>query len=284
VRKRDSQNATREFIPMRRDVIAAAVIALLAGVAVALPASDVLRGLSIDALTALRWRAFGQQSDPNSSPVVVVALDEESFHTPPFEGTPTIAWTREVGRVLTAIIDGGAKVVGFDVVFATSIEQSAIPVGEETLGARLRGFDRDFLRALALAARDGKVVLGEIQHREDPILPAAGQRVAVGQQRNIRALNVYDDADEVVRRIPLSFMVDGVRVPSMAVELAARALGSPPRIWIRRKRDGCRPPHSRQRPQYDDAQFRRRRRRYSDFFAGRSQCLRGQGGPGVFPA
>jgi len=269
---------------MRRDVIAAAVIALLAGVAVALPASDVLRGLSIDALTALRWRAFGQQSDPNSSPVVVVALDEESFHTPPFEGTPTIAWTREVGRVLTAIIDGGAKVVGFDVVFATSIEQSAIPVGEETLGARLRGFDRDFLRALALAARDGKVVLGEIQHREDPILPAAGQRVAVGQQRNIRALNVYDDADEVVRRIPLSFMVDGVRVPSMAVELAARALGSPPRIWIRRKRDGCRPPHSRQRPQYDDAQFRRRRRRYSDFFAGRSQCLRGQGGPGVFPA
>src|SRR5262245_43581273 len=228
MRKCASQNTARELIPTRRDVIAAAVIALLAGVVIALPASDVLRGLSIDALTALRWRAFGQQSDPNSSPVVVVALDEESFHTPPFEGTPTIAWTREVGRVLTAIIDGGAKVVGFDVVFATSIEQSAIPVGEETLGARLRGFDRDFLRALALAARDGKVVLGEIQHREDPILPAAGQRVAVGQQRNIRALNVYDDADEVVRRIPLSFMVDCVRVPSMAVELAARALGSPP--------------------------------------------------------
>ena len=228
VRKRDSQNTISEFVPTRRDVIAAAAIALLAGVAVALPAFDILRGLSLDALTALRWRAFGQQSDPNSSPIVIVAMDEESFHTPPFEGTPTIAWTREVGRVLTAIIDGGAKVVGFDVVFATSIEQSAIPVGEETLGNRLRGFDRDFLRALALAARDGKVVLGEIQHRDEPILPAAGQRVAVGQQRNIRALNVYDDPDEVVRRIPLSFMVDGARMPSMAVELAARALGSPP--------------------------------------------------------
>jgi class 3 adenylate cyclase/CHASE2 domain-containing sensor protein len=228
VRKRDSQNTISVFVPTRRDVIAAAAIALLAGVAVALPAFDILRGLSLDALTALRWRAFGQQSDPNSSPIVIVAMDEESFHTPPFEGTPTIAWTREVGRVLTAIIDGGAKVVGFDVVFATSIEQSSIPVGEETLGNRLRGFDRDFLRALALAARDGKVVLGEIQHRDEPILPAAGQRVAVGQQRNIRALNVYDDPDEVVRRIPLSFMVDGARMPSMTVELAARALGSPP--------------------------------------------------------
>jgi adenylate cyclase len=208
--------------------MAAAIIALVAGTIVASPPLDILRGLSIDALTALRWRAFRQQSDPSTSLVVVVALDEESFHTPPFEGTPTIAWTREVGRVLTAIINGGAKVVGFDVVFATSIEQSAIPMGEDTLGDRLRGFDRDFLRALALAARDGKVVLGEAQHRDEPIRPSAGQRVAVGQQRNIRPLNVYEDPDEVVRRMPLSFTVDGVRTPSMAVELAARALGSPP--------------------------------------------------------
>ena len=218
----------RELVPTRRDAIAAAMIALVAGSVVALPAFDIFRGLSIDALTALRWRAFGPQSDPSTSPVVVVALDEESFHRPPFAGTPTIAWTREVGRVLTAIINGGAKVVGFDVVFATSIEQSAIPVGEETLGERLRGFDRDFLRALAVAARDGRVVLGEVQHSDEPILPSPGQRAAVGQQRNIRPLNVYEDTDEVVRRMPLSFTVDGVRTPSMAVELAARALGSPP--------------------------------------------------------
>src|SRR5690348_13779567 len=96
----------RKLVPTRRDAMAAAIIALVAGTIAASPPLDILRGLSIDALTALRWRAFGQQSDPSTSPVVVVALDEESFHTPPFEGTPTIAWTREVGRVLTAIING----------------------------------------------------------------------------------------------------------------------------------------------------------------------------------
>ena len=127
--------------------------------------------------------------------------------------------------MLTAIIDGGAKVVGFDIVFPTSIEQSEVPFGDETLGARVRGFDRDYLRALALGARDGKVVLGQVQHQDHPMLPSPGQRAAVGFGRNIRALNVYNDPDDVVRRMPLTFAVDGEHVPSMAAELAARATG-----------------------------------------------------------
>ena len=141
----------------------------------------------------------------------MVALDEETFRTPPFEGSPSVTWTPEIGRVLTAIIDGGAKVVGFDIVFPTSIEQSAVPFGDETLGARLRGFDRDYLRALALGARAGKVVLGEVQHQDKPVLPSPGQRAAVGFGRNIRALNVYSDPDGVIRRVPLVFTVDGER-------------------------------------------------------------------------
>ncbi|MFL6934487.1 MAG: SpoIIE family protein phosphatase [Xanthobacteraceae bacterium] len=206
---------------------AAVLIALAAGLVAASPAFDGLRGLSIDVLTMLRWRAFGNVHLPASSPAVVVALDEETFRTPPFEGTPSITWTREIGRVLTAIIDGGAKVVGFDVVFPTSIEQSAVPFGDETLGVRLRGFDRDYLRALALGARAGKIVLGQVQHQESPVLPSPGQRAAVGFGRNIRALNLYNDPDDINRRMPLVFTVDGEPVPSMAAELAARAAGGP---------------------------------------------------------
>ena len=163
-----------------------------------------------------------------SSPAVVVALDEETFRTPPFAGSPSVTWTPEIGRVLSAIIDGGAKVVGFDIVFPTSIEQSAVPFGDETLGSRLHGFDRDYLRALALGARDGKVVLGEVQNQDSPVLPSPGQRAAVGFGRNIRPLNVYSDPDGVIRRVPLTFTVDGEPVPSMAAELAARASGAPP--------------------------------------------------------
>ena len=56
------------------------------------------------------------------------------------------------------------------------------------------------------------------------MLPTPGQRAAVGYGRNIRALNLYDDPDEVIRRTPLAFIVDGEPVPSMVAELAARRL------------------------------------------------------------
>src|SRR5262249_52453132 len=206
---------------------AAFLIALCAGLLAASPAFDPLRGLSIDALTALRWRALGNSHAPASPPAVGVGFDEETFRPPPFEGTPTVTWTRELGRVLGALIDGGATVIGFDVIFPTSIEQSALPFGDETLGARLRGFDREYLRALALGARAGKVVLGEVQHQDEPVLPSPGQRAAVGFGRNIRSLNVYSDPGGVIRRVPLVFVVDGEPVPSMAAELAARATGAP---------------------------------------------------------
>src|SRR5260370_15938867 len=124
-------------------------------------------------------------------------------------GSLAVTWTREIGRVLTAVIAGGARVIGTDVVFPTSIEQSEIPFGEDTLGVRLRGFDRDFLRAIGFAARAGKLVLGEIQLRERPILPAWGQLRAVGEQSNIRAVNVYRDSAEVEQRGPLTFIVAG---------------------------------------------------------------------------
>ncbi|HEY4406561.1 MAG TPA: SpoIIE family protein phosphatase [Xanthobacteraceae bacterium] len=214
--------------PVRLRAAAAGVlIALCAALLAASPALDGLRGFSIDLLTMLRWYAFGAVHPPASSQAVVLALDEETFRTPPFEGSPSVTWTPEIGRVLTAIIDGGAKVVGFDIVFPTTIEQSAVPFGDETLGARLRGFDRDYLRALALGARAGKVVLGEVQHQDDPVMPSPGQRAAVGFGRNIRSLNAYNDPDGVIRRMPLVFMVDGEPVPSMAAELAARASGAP---------------------------------------------------------
>jgi len=109
-------------------------------------------------------------------------------------------------------------VVGFDVVYATSIEQSEIPFAGETLGGKLRGFDRDFLRALASASQSDKVVLGLMQHQHQPIQPSPGQRAAVGQMRNIRALNLFTDNDNIVRRVPLTFEIDGKAVPSMALD------------------------------------------------------------------
>jgi adenylate cyclase len=207
-----------------RAAFAAFLIVLIATLVAVSPALDTLRGWSIDVLTALRWRIAGNAYPPESSPAVVVAIDEETFRTPPFEGTPSVTWTPEIASVLTALIEGGARVVGFDIIFPTSIEQSAVPFDGQTLGARVHGFDRDYLRALALGARSGKVVLGQLQHQDRPLLPSPGQRAAVGFTRNIRALNVDTDPDGVIRRAPLSFEVDGANVPSMAAELVARGI------------------------------------------------------------
>ncbi len=215
---------------IRRDAVAIILVALASGLVFAFPPFSLAHGWSIDALTALRWEFFGARRDPASTPVAVIAIDEETYETPPFKGSPTLTWTTEVGRVLNAVIDGGAKVVGFDIVFPTSIEQSEIPFGDDFLGGRMRGFDRAFLRSLATGASAGKVVLGEILSGDRSIRPSPGQRIAVGQQKNIRPLNIYSDPDEVVRRLPLTFQGDGKRVPSMALELASRALNVEPTL------------------------------------------------------
>ncbi|UWU91418.1 adenylate/guanylate cyclase domain-containing protein [Bradyrhizobium sp. CB1015] len=207
-----------------RDIVAAILIALLAGAIFTSPPLQTLQGLSLDILTALRGKIIGERRDPATSPVVVVAIDGETYETPPFKGSPTQTWTREIGRVLGSISDGGAKVIGFDVIFKNSIEQSEIPFGDAPLGARMRGFDRDYLIALRQISDNGKLVLGEILSNDHPEVPYRAQQLAV--RNNVRALNVHTDADDVIRRMPLSFSIDGKPVPAMAVELAARALGA----------------------------------------------------------
>lgn len=212
----------------RGDIIAAILIALLAGAIFTSPPLQTLQGLSLDILTALRGRFIGDGRDPATSPVVVVAIDGETYDTPPFKGSPTQTWTREIGRVLGSIAEGGAKVIGFDVIFKNSIEQSEIPFGDAPLGARMKGFDRDYLIALRQISDSGKLVLGDTLSNDHPDVPYRAQQVAV--RNNIRALNVHTDTDDVIRRMPLSFSIQDRPVPAMAVELASRALGAKPEI------------------------------------------------------
>jgi adenylate cyclase len=216
----------------RRDAVAILVIAVGCGFLSVLPPLNLAHGWSIDALTALRWKLLGPHRDAASAPVAVIAIDEETYETLPFKGSPTLIWTTEIGRVLTAVLDGGARVAGFDVVLANSIEQSELPFGDDAVGARLRGFDRPFLRALAAGAAAGKVVLGEALRDNGANQPADGQRIAVRGPQNIRPLNIVSDPDDVVRRVPLTFGTKDKPLPSMALELVSRALATQPVIGL----------------------------------------------------
>ena len=210
--------------PGRRAALAAMAIALAIGIATAAPFGP-LRGGSLDLLTTLRLLAFGVEAAPEASPVAVVALDEETYRTPPFSTSPTLTWTGEIGRVASAIVEGGAAVVGFDVVFARSIEESEMGFAGATIGQKMHGFDRDYLRTLAALGRSGKLVLGDAQFGQEEMTPTVGQRIAVGGGRNLRSLNVLTDADRVVRRMPLAFETASGALPSLSLELAARAAG-----------------------------------------------------------
>lgn len=210
-----------------RDILAVLAFALASAALFASPLFDRGRGLSLDVLTWLRFETFGVRHASAESPAVVVGIDDDSYRTPPLEGSPLLTWTGEIGHVLGAILEGGAKVVGFDIVFPASIEQSEIPLGDSTLGDKVRGVDRDFLRALASGAATGKVVLGEVAGGH---MPARGQQIAVRGAANLRPLNIYMDPDDVARRIPLTFIINDRAVPAMALELASRALGTQPVI------------------------------------------------------
>lgn len=198
--------------------IVAVTAAAVAAVALSGPWVAPVRGLSLDSLVWLRHATFGPQHPREESPTAVIAIDEETYRREPFQSTPKVMWTSEFAQVLDAVVDGGATAVGIDVILPTSVS------------SRIRGFDRVFLQSLRRHSREGRVVLSKVQHSLQPILPAIGQRFAVGHGKNIRATNLYTDNEGVVRGAPVSFALsgqDGARrhEPSLSLELAQRALG-----------------------------------------------------------
>lgn len=178
-----------------------------------------LNGLSLDALFFAESLVF---EAPVASHVAIVAIDETTYRTPPFRDLPNALWTPDIARALDAVLEGGARVVGFDAIFPTSLERV------------LPGFEKPYLATLLKWGRQGRLVLGKTQHRDVPLSPFPGQIFAAGPG-NVRSLNLYTDPDDVVRRLPTLFDIarpDGSSAlePSMSMELAARALASRPEL------------------------------------------------------
>lgn len=207
-----------------RDAAVAAGFAVIAGLAPALPSFDIFDGLDIDALHWLRERIAPLHQPPESSPTVVVAIDEASFATPPFIGRPKVMWTPQIATVLRAVLDGGATVIGWDIVLTTLAS---------TYLSDLQ-FDRPLLRELGKARKTGRVVLGKAQFHlsSQEIMPNRSLVLAIGGLGNVRSINLDTDPDGIVRAVPLFLSetgTDGARQTGMALELAARSVGTTPK-------------------------------------------------------
>ena len=175
---------------IRRDVIAIVLASLACGVISALPPFNFIHGWSIDVLTALRWEAFGTRRDPSSKPVAVIAIDEETYDTPPFRGSPTLTWTTEVGRVLDAVL-GRREGCGLDIIFPTTIEQSEIPSAtiywECECAASIGPF---FDHLHGSFRRQGGARRSPARRTVDPTFWTTDRGRSA---ENIRALNIYSD-------------------------------------------------------------------------------------------
>lgn len=205
--------------PQRHDLLAILAVVALTGLLAFSPLFDRLDALSTDLLLAARHWVFGQRHPAASSPTVVIALDEQTYRTAPFANLPQVLWTPQVARVQDAVLAAGAKVFGYDVIFPTSLEPF------------LPGYEKPFLLSLMRGAKEGRVVLGKVQHGSRPVAPHPAQSMVVRHQSNIRALNMLADVDDIIRRLPLFFDTQaGDREPSMALELAARAWGASPQV------------------------------------------------------
>ncbi len=206
-----------------RNILAACLIAGLAAAATALPMLDRFDRLDLDVLHWLRERTLAQHRPSHPAQAVVIAIDEATYALPPFAGLPTVMWTPQLARVMNAVLDAGAAVVGWDMVLPVAVGGTVAD----------RRYDQPLLRSLARSRRDGRVVLGEA-HGDNPIRPHKIFSFAVGGPKNVRALNLHTDADGIVRGVPLTIDLakQGIveKQPGFALELTARALGVTPNM------------------------------------------------------
>ena len=170
-------------------------------------------GVSIDLLYRFARDTGTEHSTTFNDRTLVIAIDEETYRRPPFQGVPSPLWTPQVATVLNAVMDGGAKVIGLDVIFSTSASV-VIP-----------NYDKPLLQALQRGGRDGRVVLASAQHQEKPLSPDRRFVMALHDDAGVRSTNALEDDDGIIRRMPLGFRTKNGYELSFAAEIFKRATG-----------------------------------------------------------
>ncbi|MGF1628784.1 MAG: CHASE2 domain-containing protein [Kiloniellaceae bacterium] len=210
------------------DGLAVLVVAGLAAYLAIQPPLRELEGPAYDLLLRARLEIYGKDFSSRGlraqpSPVVVVALDQETGLRPPFDRLPQELWTPQIAEVMRRTLDAGALVLAQQQAFATSGD------------AAIEGYDADYLAVLSEAAKQRRMVLGRRAPAPDRLGPAPAHAEAVGADRNVRHIALYPDPDGVLRHAALyedsHDRTGNVSVkPTLALELAARVIGERPHL------------------------------------------------------
>ncbi len=212
---------------IREILFAFGVVGLVSSLS-SLPALDRFHGLDIDVLHWLRANILNDRPPASDSHVAVVAIDERTHAVSPFKGIPKVMWTPQIADVQRAVLRGGAKVFGWDII---------LPTTASTYLANRR-FDQPLLKALAEERGSGRVVLGRTRLSTQAIGPHRAFAMMAGGADNIRNLETSVDDDGISRSLPLFHKLNSDPgragyVSGMAMELATRTAGQSPRITPR---------------------------------------------------
>jgi adenylate cyclase len=206
---------------MKTRVRFAAIVAVLALMIGFITERELTLGLSFDALLTLRHAVFGDRHQGQPAKVVVVNIDEATFHAPGFDEQPFALWAPQFATVLDALDTAGARVIGIDLIFTTTMEKVK------------PGHDRPLWASLGRLGAAERVVLAEAGFGERYLGQHKYFAALVGYQKNIRSVNVPIGVDGIVRYLPLwqGTSGTGTALPTFSPTLAQRAgvdLGSLP--------------------------------------------------------
>jgi class 3 adenylate cyclase/CHASE2 domain-containing sensor protein len=204
-------------MPARRSKAIAVLIAIVAALIGFLGERSLLSGWSIDHSLDMRHRLKGDRHVAMDSPVVVLAIDEETFVHPLFRDTPMALWGPQLGRALAALDSAGAKIVGIDLIPSTTAETVA------------PGHDRPLLESLRRLATEGKLVMARADFADRTISPHPVFAFVAGAA-NIKSINVPLDKDGLTRHSLLWTGPPDRIATSFSAEIAKRAgidLGQP---------------------------------------------------------
>jgi adenylate cyclase len=160
----------------------------------------------------LRFQLRGPLDVPDSPEITLLMLDDESFDR---IGKPLILWQGELGRVLKALSQAGARIAALDLLLPDVAQLD--PSGQ-----------RELVEALLEAPAAGMPVVLAYRVRAGEIdQPPAILTMAAGEDQ-FGFVNLTTDADDFVRRQELAAVGEsGFRSRSWAALIAEQLLASP---------------------------------------------------------
>jgi len=206
----------------RRHLVLAALIGAIAAAwaAVAVDPRATVDGFLYD--TALAVRAFAGGSPgggadeaaggpPGAEPVAVVALDWRTLGASELADAPTSLMAPQWAQLIEALAAADARAIGFDIVFAFSVDR-LIP-----------GYERPLLAAVD--RHRARLVLGRSE--QAPPMPALFFAAAADEDPQVLGfIEIKPDHDGVFRRVATSFPREDnpdQRLPGLAGNLLRRA-------------------------------------------------------------